>query len=251
MNESRYSCIVAYDGTAYQGWQAQGHTAQTIAGALTASFLRTFDRDCGIMGASRTDAGVHALGQVMRLTTSLSLEPERLRMALNAHLPPDIHIRSCSNALPEFHPLHGVSRKRYYYHVAHKRPLPLISRFVYAPYYDYSCERLENALKIFEGEHDFRSFCTGDEQETTVRTIHTIRIESLPRYGVDRIIIEGPGFLRHMIRRIVGAALTIAASPKRDVRELSELLAAKNPQTTLATAPAHGLLLRKVWYDHD
>lgn len=244
-----YRAVVAYDGTRYQGWQAQGHTQETVVGAITESFKKTFYRECTILGASRTDAGVHALGQVIRLRTDCAIEPARLLKALNAHLPHDIRFRSCDHAPAGFHPLNGVVNKRYYYHIAQRPPLPFVSRYVYSPYVAYDRERLYEALHVFVGEHDFRSFCTGDEQESTIRLIRSIRVEPIARYRIDRIVVDGPSFLRHMIRRIVGAALIIAASPRRYPDELREALAAKNPETTLATAPAHGLLLRRVWYD--
>jgi tRNA pseudouridine38-40 synthase len=244
-----YKAIVAYDGTRYQGWQAQGHTHETVVGALTASFSKTFYRECTILGASRTDAGVHAVGQVIRLRTDCFIEPTRLLKALNSHLPVDIRLRSCIIAPEGFHPLQGVVNKRYYYHLSPRPTLPFISRYVYSPYSGYDFMRLSEALRVFVGEHDFRSFCTGNDQESTIRVVRSIRCERNARWGIDRVVVDGPSFLRHMIRRMVGAALCIAGSSSRSYDELRELLAAKNPETTLATAPAHGLLLRRVWYD--
>jgi tRNA pseudouridine38-40 synthase len=128
-----------------------------------------------------------------------------------------------------------------------ERPLPFVAR--YGWYYGYPCnfEKLEECLSLFVGTHDFRSFCTGYEREDTVRTINAIKVEHLSWLRGYRIIIQGPGFLRYMIRRIVGACILVA-STERSIEEISNALSEKNPQQQLFTAPAQGLVLRRIRY---
>ncbi len=123
-----YRALVAYDGTAYHGWQQQTHD-NTVAGTLQSSFIKAFSQEVALRGASRTDAGVHALGQVVRVTTNLDLEPKVIRTAWNARLPHDIHIRALCLSSADFNPLAQVIQKTYYYHFFLERPLPFIARY--------------------------------------------------------------------------------------------------------------------------
>ena len=109
-------------------------------------------------------------------------------------------------------------------------------------------EKLKRCLQVFVGTHDFRSFCTGDEQENTVRTIDSITLEYIKEYQAYRIAVSGPGFLRYMIRRIVGACMAVAMRKDLDIQLLRDVLAEKNPRQTLINAPAQGLMLRKISY---
>jgi tRNA pseudouridine38-40 synthase len=250
-----YKVTIAYDGTSYHGWQVQPGVP-TIAGTSQACFTSTFHYPIALIGASRTDAGVHALGQVAHFTTSLDIADATLKRAWNAHLPQDIQIRSLKTVDSHFHAQRNVISKTYYYHFFIERPLPFVAR--YGLYYRFflDFDKLSKALNIFVGTHDFRSFCTGYEQETTIRCIHSITLTYLKRYRTYRIIFKGPGFLRYMIRRIVGASLEIASSLRYTHHDLVNVLAEANPHQNLPTAPAQGLLLRKIFYaqgekEHD
>lgn len=247
-NIKTYKIILAYDGTAYHGWQTQNN-CRSIAGTLHHTFQQTFKRPAHIVGASRTDAGVHALGQTMRLTTDLSLDAHTLRYAWQNLLPKDIVIRSLEEIDPSFHPQRKVKTKIYHYHFCTERPLPFISRYVwfYRPLLDI--QKLETCLQQFIGTHDFRSFCTGYERENTVRTIDTIRIEYLKQYNIYRIVVVGESFLRYMIRRMVGASLLLASDPNRPAATITQALQEKNPRQELLTAPPEGLILRKIIYE--
>jgi tRNA pseudouridine38-40 synthase len=245
-----YTLLVAYDGTAYHGWQIQPHCS-TVAGMLQHRFQSVFHRDVFLQGASRTDAGVHALGQVVQATTDVDLEPTLLQKAWNAHLPKDIHIRSLGYTPEGFHPLDGVVQKTYYYHFFLERPLPFGSRYGLACSRTINLTRLQEALEVFVGTHNFRSFCTGHEQESTIRTIDAIYLTFLKRWRMYRIVFLGKSFLRFMIRRIVGAALDYAARPALSCNNLMEALAACNPQQHFTTAQPQGLLLRKIIYHKD
>ena len=243
----KYKIIIAYDGTDYYGWQIQpGHT--TVTSTLQNSFKYVFGKEIIITGASRTDAGVHAMGQTAAFTTDLIIEPGHMKFAWQNVLPDSILIRDLQEISLDFNPRHHVAQKTYYYHFFQERPLPFIAR--YGWYYQYSVDtqKLHHALQLFVGTHDFRSFCAGNEYDTTVRTIDAMKVEYLARFKAFRIIIKAPGFLRYMIRRIVGACLEIASDKRRSIDELQTALNQKKSHQLLVSAPAKGLLLYKIRY---
>ncbi len=183
----RYKLIIAYDGTDFYGWQEQAHH-KTVAQELKNSFLKTFGAPIAILGASRTDAGVHALGQVALIRTKRDLNAEKMRTAWNNVLPKEIIIRSIEKVTGSFHPWYNVSQKSYYYHLFMQKPLPFIAR--YGWYYPYAIdfEKLKRAISFFVGTHDFRSFTAGDDAHiNTIRTVDTIICAPLKRFGIYRI----------------------------------------------------------------
>lgn len=244
----RYKIVVSYDGSAYAGWQVQPKKI-TIAGLLQESFKQTFKLSVIIQGASRTDAGVHALGQVAAFCVPLELDPAHMLMAWQAHLPKDIVIRSLAKVDLDYNPRKKVIQKTYFYHFFLKRPVPFYARYGWYCKRTVDLHKLQACLDIFVGTHDFRSFCTGDDHDTTIRTIDSIHIVYLKRFGCYRIVVRGKSFLRYMIRRIVGAALYAASSENLSPATLTATLAEKNPLQTLPTAAAHGLMLRKIIYE--
>lgn len=244
-----YKIVIAYDGTAYHGWQVQKHCS-SVAGTLQQVFEGVFKHECYIIGASRTDAGVHALGQVALLCTTLELDAARLQKAWQEHLPIDIFIRACSRVDHDFHPQRLVRDKTYHYYFSLQRPLPGVARYVWHDYKIRDITYLQENLKVFVGRHDFRSFCTGDERENTTRCIKSIELDTIERYSLCRIAITGDGFLRYMIRRIVGACL-LTARDKGGRKILENVLHEKNPRQELLTAPPHGLVLRKISYEEN
>jgi tRNA pseudouridine38-40 synthase len=242
-----YKVILAYDGTDYHGWQVQpGYP--TLAGALQDCFKEVFHKNINLLGASRTDAGVHALGQVATFTTDFECSAEILLHAWGKRVPPAFKLCSLEEVGSDFHPHKNVAYKIYWYHFFVKRPLPLYARYGMLFEKPFDKEKLELCLQLFVGTHDFRSFCTGFEQENTVRTIYSIQLRFIPSFNVYRIEIKGNGFLRYMIRRIVGACLEIARSDKRTEQDLQHALLECDPLQSLPTAPACGLLLRKIKY---
>ncbi len=241
----QYKIIIAYDGTAYHGWQLQPE-APTVVGMLERRFNDVFKKNIKIIGASRTDAGVHALGQVACFSLDSPIPSAKMLWAWNNALPQDILIRSCEE-VADFHPQRHVSDKTYYYHLFKERPLPFLARYGFhsGPFDD---EKLAEAAQIFTGTHDFRSFCTGYERENTVRTVHAISVRYLSRYRVYRIEVRGPGFLRYMIRRIVGACLDVASAKHKPLEVLEAALAERNPHQHLFVVPAQGLMLYHIDY---
>lgn len=246
----RYRLVVAYDGTDYAGWQRQQHCL-AVTQVLEDAFRKTFNHNITIIGASRTDAGVHAAGQVALATTDLVVEPQAMLRAWNNVLPPAVLIRSLTVADDSFHPWRNVVQKTYYYQVFLERPLPFLARYGWYRRAPLDREKLQAAVAVFVGTHDFRSFCTLEEEKNTVRTIDSITIEYVKRYRMIRIAVRGQSFLHYMIRRIVGACVTVATRPDLDIPVLQHALAQKDPRQILPKAPAHGLLLYKVQYQRS
>lgn len=248
----KYKIIIAYDGTDYCGWQKQSRerNVPTVCQALEDSFYTVFGKRIAIFGASRTDAGVHALGQVAHFCTDMQICPDKMLHAWTNKLPSDISIRSLEPVAQDFNPHHNILHKVYRYHVYSARPLPMAQRYGLFYRYPLSLDKLREALQIFVGTHDFRSYCTGDEHESTIRTIFSITVtENAP--GAYCIEFCGPGFLRYMIRRIVGACLYVAARPEVPLDVLQTILEAKNPEHTLPNAPAKGLCLQSILYKEE
>jgi tRNA pseudouridine38-40 synthase len=245
-----YKIIISYEGTDYAGWQVQ-KDKKTIAQTLQDSFLDVFGRPITVIGVSRTDAGVHALGQVATFKTDLAIDPQTLQWAWGNHIPDNITIRSLELVPNTFNPHLHIVQKTYMYHFFTQTPLPFFARYGWHIKKRVDFEKLQQALDVFVGTHDFRSFATGNERENTVRTIDAIAVKELKKYTAHAIVIKGPKFLRHMIRRLVGAALVVATSPAWSIDDLKKILAQKNPDHTLLNAPAKGLVLYKIRYKKD
>lgn len=244
---STYILTLAYDGTGYYGWQIQPDCL-SITQVLVRTFSRVFNRSIKITGASRTDAGVHALGQVASFETDLELDPHKMQRAWNSVLPAALLIRKIEKVQVPFNPRAGVSQKTYYYHFFTKRPLPFAAPYGFFVRTQIDFEKFAACLALFQGTHDFRSFCTGYEKEITVRTIHSISCAYVPQFRCYRVTVKGPGFLKYMLRRIIGACLEVAGSTDLSVADLVAALEEKNPVQNFAKAPAHGLMLAAVRY---
>jgi len=245
----RYKIIVAYDGTDYCGWQRQ-KCVPSVAQRLEDTFKIVFDKKISIAGVSRTDAGVHALGQVASFQTDIAIDPNKLFFAWNNMLPSDIVIRKLEPVGVDFSVHKNVVQKTYHYHFFTQRPLPFVQRYGWFYRYPVDMQKLEKVLRVFVGTHDFRSFCTGDEREDTVRIIETIYLEHYKRYNAYRVVVKGPKFLRYMVRRIVGAAIEVASREHLSISGLQAVLDKKDPEHTLPNAPAKGLMLYKVAYEN-
>jgi tRNA pseudouridine38-40 synthase len=243
-----YKLILAYDGTAYAGWQQQPGLP-SVLGTLEKTFQHTFNVDARLLGASRTDAGVHALGQVVRCVTPLVMCADKLAWILNNSLPADIHIRQAELVADDFHPHYNVAYKTYYYHMFTERPLPFVARYGWYYYRALDIQKLDAALQLFVGTHDFSRFCAAEDMRPDkVRTIDAISLQYLKRFRVYRIQITGHRFVRHMIRRMVGAAVQIASDPTSRVDSIMQVLAGQNPPMVFLNAPAQGLLLYNIVY---
>lgn len=244
-----YKLVIAYDGTAYHGWQWQDGQL-TVDEVIRTTFLRIFSQEhLYIVGASRTDAGVHASGQVVRIGTVLDLDPEKIKEVLNDVLPSDILIKSCERVERAFHPQHNIKNKTYTYRFFLNRPSPMVQRYGYFVAYPIDTFKLAQALSLFVGTYDFRAFSKECSEKNTIKTIENISMEPCQITGGYKITVTGVSFLRHMIRRIVGASFEIAKRPDRSCHELKQLLL--NPlqkAKNLPTAPAKGLCLESILY---
>lgn len=245
-----YKLLIAYDGTNYHGWQWQ-ENAISVDNVLRDTFLRTFkQQEMHLVGASRTDAGVHAQGQVVRLGTHLSLDAQKLMHVLNNALPNDILITDCvqTDIEKRFHPQHDIKTKVYTYRFFLKRPDPMVQRYGYFVDYPVDTQKLVQALMVFVGTHDFRAFSKEPQEKNTIRTVESITVTPCEKMGGYSIVITGKSFLRHMIRRIVGAAFEIARRHNRSCHELKQLLLIPRTIQNLPTAPAKGLCLQSITY---
>lgn len=243
----QYKLLIAYDGTDYSGW-IQQKNASSIVQTLQDSFELVFKQKIKLLGASKTDAGVHALGQVAVFKTDCAVDLQRMLWAWNNVLPVSIVIRSLVHD-DQFHPHYAVKSKIYYYHLFTNQPLPFVARYGNFVSYEFDSELFERTLQLFSGTHDFSAFYTGNDREgDTVRTVDEIRFEYIKRYHMYRVVIVGQRFLRHMIRRIVGVVLSVASGSGITHDDIRHALQTGVMNSRFATAPARGLMLRKIIY---
>ncbi len=245
----RLKLTLCYDGTDYHGWQIQPGLP-TIQGVLEEALSRIEARPVAVAGSGRTDAGVHALAQVAACTLENPIPTENLRKALNRLLPPAIRILSVEEAAADFHPRHGCRAKTYEYRVWRGEVRsPFERRWVHHHPYPLRVDRMEALAPLLEGEHDFTAFAASDDRDllggSKVRTIFSSRVES----EGDRLTyrVRGSGFLKHMVRNIVGLLLE-AGKGNLDEGQLREYLTPGCPRKAGPTAPARGLFLVSVSY---
>ncbi len=237
----RVKLIVAYDGTAYCGWQLQPN-GRTIEGELNQALSSLLQEDIHVIGASRTDSGVHALCNIAVFDTQTRIPAEKISYALNQRLPEDIRIKKSCEVAADFHPRHCSSRKTYEYRIYQDSfPEPVRRLYTHFTYVPLDMDRMREGAAWLIGEHDFKSFCSAAAVvETTVRTILSINIE---KQGKEIVIsVCGTGFLYNMVRIIVGTLMEVGRGsyPPEHVREILE---AKDRQAAGPTAPACGLTL--------
>jgi tRNA pseudouridine38-40 synthase len=242
----RVMLIVAYDGTNYAGWQIQPN-AVTIEEVLNRTLSELLQEEITVIGASRTDSGVHALGNVAVFDTSSKIPGEKISYALNQRLPKDIVIQDSREVPLDFHPRHCNSKKTYQYQILNKRfPVPTKRLYAHFVHYPLNTEAMQEASSYLIGEHDFKSFCSVKTQaESTVRTIYDIRVQK--DGDMITITISGNGFLYNMVRIITGTLLEVGLG-RYHPSCVKEILDKKDRQFAGPTAPAHGLTLLKIEY---
>ena len=237
----RVMLTVAYDGTAYHGWQVQPNGV-TIEGELNRVLRDLTGEEIQVIGASRTDAGVHGLCNMAVFDTESSIPGEKFSYALNQRLPEDIKVVDSCEVAEDFHPRHVSSKKTYEYKIYNaKFPDPtkrLYSHFTYTP---LNVEKMQQAASYLVGEHDFKSFCApAAVVETTVRTLYKAEVIQDEEY--IRIRVQGNGFLYNMVRIIAGTLMEVG-SGKRQPEDIKTILEAKDRNAAGPTAPARGLML--------
>lgn len=232
---------VAYDGTDYCGWQLQPN-AQTVEGVLNQALTRLLGEPVAVIGASRTDSGVHSLGNVAVFDTDTRIPADKISYALNQRLPDDIVVQESCEVASDFHPRHCDSTKTYEYKILNREfPLPTVRRDSYFFYRRLDTLRMQEAADELVGTHDFASFCAAHAQvETTVRTVYSCKV--LREGDLIRIRVTGAGFLYNMVRIIAGTLIEVGTGT-RQPQEISEILQAKNRSAAGPTAPAHGLTM--------
>jgi tRNA pseudouridine38-40 synthase len=241
-----YRLLVEYDGTDLAGWQVQAQGARTVQGCLTDAIERISGERVRVTGAGRTDAGVHAEGQVASFSLGKALPVERLLAGLNGVLPRDIGIREVAAVPDDFDALRCATGKRYVYRLWNGRfRSPLRARrFLHVPRaLDLAAMRAASADLV--GEHDFSAFrAAGSDVRTSVRRLDRIAIAGEPG-GEIELVFEGGGFLRHMVRNLVGTLLEVGHG-RRPPDSMPALLATLDRDQAGPTAPAHGLCLERV-----
>lgn len=253
---------VAYDGTNYHGWQVQSN-AKTIEGELNRVLTQLTGEKIQVTGASRTDAGVHALGNVAVFDTVSKIPAEKFSYALNQRLPEDIVIQSSLQVADDFHPRHCDCCKTYEYDILNRTfPLPAYRNTAYFLYGDLDLDAMRRACQAFPGEHDFASFCAaGAQVQTTVRTIYSLEVLEQPLAVTGRgvssqrsperlltIRVRGNGFLYNMVRIIAGTLVEVGRGHIRS-EEVEGIIAACDRAKAGPTAPARGLRLVEIKYD--
>ncbi len=243
----RFKLTICYDGTAYCGWQRQLPPTPTVQRAVEDATGQIVSHPVTVQGSSRTDTGVHAMGQVAAVNLETELETERLRRAINSRLPHDILIRSMEEVPADFD-VRNALRKRYRYLVWAHPDRPVFYRhYIYHFYRELNLENMQAACDSFVGSHDFESFKGHlDERENTVRTIFSCNIHRHPDTQNRPLVIfavEGSGFLYHMVRTMVGTVLQIGTGHWKPDR-IGEIIAARDRRQSGPCAPAVGLHLQ-------
>ena len=239
----RVKLIVAYDGSAYCGFQVQPK-APTIEGELNKHLSSLLGEDIKVIGASRTDAGVHALCNVAVFDTESGIPGEKFSYALNQRLPEDIRIMGAEEVALDFHPRHCDSEKTYEYRITVGQfPVPTKRLYSYFIYHSLDVEEMQQAAEYLIGEHDFKSFCSvKTDAESTVRTIYDLKVE---KQGEDIVVrVRGNGFLYNMVRIIAGTLMEVGKG-KIKPEKMQEILQSQERQQAGPTAPPQGLMLVK------
>lgn len=245
----RVRMVVAYDGTAYRGWQLQPNGI-TIEQVLNRELTALLKEPISVIGASRTDSGVHARGNVAVFDTENRMPADKICFALNQRLPEDIRVQSSEEVPADWHPRKANCTKTYEYKVLNRKiSMPLERLYAHFCYFNLDLDKMREAAAYLVGEHDFKSFCTVRTQaEETVRTIYSLDITK--QDDMITIRISGSGFLYNMVRIIAGTLLEVGmeAYPPEHVEEI---LDARDRQAAGRTAPARGLTLVSMEYQQE
>lgn len=241
--------VIEYDGTEFSGWQVQPGRP-TIQGILVELCGKILREPIRIVGASRTDAGVHALGQVASVTTESRLHPLAIRSALNSLLPPAIRVRSVEEAPDGFDARRQATAKRYVYLIENSDvATPLLGRFAWHVSHPLDRARMAAALPVLRGKQDFSTFCAAPGRaRSPVCRVFSARL--VRRREFIAFFFSADSFLHHMVRNIVGSLVEVGRV-KRPPEWIRELLVSGDRRLAGPTAPAHGLVLLRVLYPRD
>lgn len=239
----RYLLTVKYDGSKFNGFQRLKNK-DSVQKKLEESLSLILKEDIQVKGAGRTDRGVHALGQRAHFDAELKMDLDKFKYVLNNMLKPYIVVGACEVVDNNLHARHSVKQKHYSYRINIGEYDPLSADYLFQPSYKLDVKLLKKACKLFEGNHNFKNFVSGERKDYS-STINKVKISSM--IGLISIDFYGPGFYRYMVRSMVGAAIEVAKG-NVSLDELKEMLDKPEVKKTLPIAPACGLYLEKIWY---
>ncbi len=239
--------VIAYDGTRYHGWQRQQND-RTIQGVMEEKLRLMTKAPVTLLASGRTDAGVHALNQVCNFQTLSRIPVEAFKRGLNALLPPDIFVKSADEVSLTFHSRYSAKSKIYEYRILNREAPDIFRRHMFWHIrFPLHAKKISDCLGLLMGTHDFSAFkSSGSANRDPVRTILEAASEENGA-GILRIVIEGNGFLRHMVRNIVGTLIEVGTG-QMAVSEFKEVLASRDRRMAGKKAPAQGLFLKAVKY---
>ncbi|TCK93447.1 tRNA pseudouridine38-40 synthase [Natranaerovirga hydrolytica] len=242
----RIKLTIAYDGQKYSGWQIQNN-ANTIQAEIEKACQNLFSQEIKVIGASRTDTGVHALGQVATFDIDTSIPDKKIAYALNARLPEDIVVQESKEVHNSFQPRYHAIKKTYHYHIINNEfILPQYRAYNHFVSRKLDINKMQEATKLFIGEKDFKSFCSANSSvKTTIRTIYALEVEQKAPFLT--IKVTGNGFLYNMVRIIAGTLIDVGLN-RLSIQEVDEIIKSKNRAKASPTAPAKGLTLVKIYY---
>ncbi|MCC6414637.1 MAG: tRNA pseudouridine(38-40) synthase TruA [Opitutaceae bacterium] len=246
MKPIRWKCVCAYDGTNFAGWQSQARGV-AIQDVIEARLQTVLKQPVRISGSGRTDAGVHAHGQVFHFDAAWPHGEQKLLIALRTGLPPGIQIKSAKPARADFHARFQATGKRYEYNLHLGDADPFTRPYSWMIFRELDIKAMQAAARHLLGRHDFRAFTAlnGPEMNDTTRTLR--RLNVIKRGRRVRIVCEGDGFLYKMVRSLVGVLVTVGEG-KLAAEAVGEILRSRQRTEAVQTAPACGLFLMKVFY---
>ncbi len=247
VEEKKIKLVIAYDGSAYHGWQRQ-QNALTLQQVFEEKLEKMLGEPIRIFASGRTDAGVHALGQVVHFSTHSKLDPDTIKKGLNSLLPEDIFVKEVGYAAPEFHARYSARRKTYEYRILNTvSPDIFQRRYVWHIRKKLDYEGMRRSLALILGKHDFSAFrSSGSGNRNPVRTMYRADLVE-GSAGRLRILMEADGFLRHMVRNLVGTLVEVGQG-KMTTEEFGAVLHSGDRSMAGPKAPANGLFLAKVNY---
>lgn len=242
----RYRINFSYDGTNFHGYQLQPNlrtVQQCLEKAVSYLNRQTYT---SVQSSGRTDKGVHALNQVAHFDLEIDTTLDKIKRGLNSNLPEDIHVIKVSKVSDDFHARFSAKKKEYVYRINVGEYNPMERNYVYQYNRQLDTNLMKEAIKYFEGTHDFTSFVSSeDERENKVRTI--IKTDIKEKKDVIEISFQADGFMKYQVRNMVGLLIAIG-NHKKEVSDVEKIIKAKDRTKSVKTAAAEGLYLKKVWY---
>lgn len=251
-----YRLTIQYDGTDFHGWQVQGAGERTVQGELARALSLIEGRAVVVHGAGRTDAGVHALGQVASVELRREISGDKLRAAINGNLAPDVRVIEAQTVDADFHARYSARGKTYCYRIFNARyASPFLVRYTHTDARPLDVARMRECARLFVGTHDWTAFSAAQADiQTRVRTVTEVAVRELwseeGRGRLVEITARAEGFLRYMVRSIAGTLLEVGRG-QMDAAQVARALDSRERSLAGATAPAKGLTLVEVHYESD